>query len=118
MHRRSCRVARSASRAPLPSLPVPFNYAAFLRGEAMPTLAELAEQRPAWMRDAACAEHPPAWWFPTRGANTTAARSVCRRCLVRDECLEYALADPELAGVWGGLTERDRQRLRAVREVA
>jgi WhiB family redox-sensing transcriptional regulator len=43
---------------------------------------------------------------------------VCARCLVRAECLDYALADRELVGVWGGLSVRERARVRAAKVAA
>lgn len=41
------------------------------------------------------------------------AKSICGRCSVRDECLDYALTFPTLTseGIWGGLTEKERRRL-------
>lgn len=40
------------------------------------------------------------------------AKQVCRRCPEKKPCLEYALADPRLIGVWGGTTRRDREGIR------
>jgi WhiB family redox-sensing transcriptional regulator len=37
---------------------------------------------------------------------------VCLSCEVRSECLEYALAHDERFGIWGGLSERERRRLK------
>lgn len=77
---------------------------------------------PGWHRDALCREpaYDPAWWFPRgRPINqeriAELAREVCRRCLVQENCLAHALADPGLVGVWGGTTERDRARMRKLR---
>ncbi len=65
------------------------------------------------MQRAACRGQDPALFFPTVGANTAAkAKAICAGCVVREECLSYALADPESAGVWAGLAERERRRLR------
>ncbi|MDU4245002.1 MAG: WhiB family transcriptional regulator, partial [Varibaculum cambriense] len=36
----------------------------------------------------------------------------CELCEVRDECLSYALENDERFGIWGGLSERERRRLR------
>ncbi|MBU6315705.1 MAG: WhiB family transcriptional regulator [Acidobacteria bacterium] len=70
--------------------------------------------RPDWHRDAACLEHPELSWFPARGDNAglVAAIAVCRRCLVRAECLQFALETPDTVGVWGGTTARQRAALR------
>ena len=68
--------------------------------------------RPPFMRDAGCKEHPELDWFPAPGESTTAIRAVCTRCLVLDECRSYALDTGERFGVWGGLTTRERRRIR------
>jgi WhiB family redox-sensing transcriptional regulator len=41
-----------------------------------------------------------------------AAKQVCTECPVMDQCLEFALATNQEAGVWGGTTEDERRRLR------
>jgi WhiB family redox-sensing transcriptional regulator len=61
---------------------------------------------------AACRGEDPAVFFPSVGGNAAKARAICSVCPVRPECLAYALADPESAGVWGGITERERRKLR------
>ena len=43
---------------------------------------------------------------------TRDAKRVCSGCSVRAECLEFALANDERFGIWGGLSERERRRLR------
>lgn len=40
------------------------------------------------------------------------AKLVCQKCPVRQPCLEEALANPGLQGVWGGTTGNERRRLR------
>ncbi|GAA3416330.1 WhiB family transcriptional regulator [Streptosporangium vulgare] len=55
-------------------------------------------------------------WFPPKGVSSRPAKLVCRRCEVRAECLEYALEHGERFGVWGGLSERERRRLIALRD--
>jgi WhiB family redox-sensing transcriptional regulator len=64
------------------------------------------------MADALCLEHPEVNFFSSRGESTTEAKRLCGRCLVQRECREYALADPDLMGVWGDTSQRDRARLR------
>lgn len=44
--------------------------------------------------------------------NQVAAKALCRECPVRNACLDYALTKPEPYGIWGGLNERERKRLR------
>ena len=69
--------------------------------------------RPAWMASAACSRAGTADYFPTKGRAPTAARAICRSCPVQAQCLDYAMADEDLAGVWGGTTERERGAMRA-----
>ena len=71
----------------------------------------LARTRPAWMRDALCAEHPKLDWFAGRADAQAAAKAVCAACLVRAECLDHALEAGEV-GVWGGTDERERRVMR------
>ena len=47
-----------------------------------------------------------------KGGSTREAKRVCLSCDVRSECLEYALAHDERFGIWGGLSERERRRLK------
>src|ERR1700739_605766 len=54
----------------------------------------------------------PDLFFPERGASTREAKEVCRGCVVREDCLEYALANGEKFGIWGGLSERERRKIR------
>ncbi len=66
----------------------------------------------AWQQDALCAQTDPEAFFPEKGGSTREAKSICASCEVRAECLEYALANDERFGIWGGLSERERRRLR------
>jgi WhiB family redox-sensing transcriptional regulator len=68
-----------------------------------------------WVKEALCAQVDHDLWFPEKEkgcASTTAAKQVCRQCPVIAECLEYALQRGERHGVWGGLSERERRRMR------
>jgi WhiB family redox-sensing transcriptional regulator len=84
-------------------------------------LAELAANAAAesgdrrWQERANCLGVDPDLFFPERGASTREAKSVCRGCEVRLECLEYALGHGEKFGIWGGLSERERRRVRRER---
>jgi WhiB family transcriptional regulator, redox-sensing transcriptional regulator len=66
----------------------------------------------AWQRQANCMGVDPDLFFPERGASTREAKEVCRGCVVREDCLEYALANGEKFGIWGGLSERERRKIR------
>ena len=59
-----------------------------------------------------CAEVDPAIWFPVKGESNRAAKAICRRCDIKTACLADALADPELEGVWGGTSLREREAMR------
>ena len=70
---------------------------------------------PAWRVHGACRDHPTVLFFPGRGEDAGPAQEICAGCPVRDECLEWALTLPERFGVWGGMSERARRRMRAAR---
>ena len=66
----------------------------------------------AWQDRALCAQTDPEAFFPEKGGSTREAKKVCRSCEVRAECLEYALEHDERFGIWGGMSERERRRLK------
>jgi WhiB family transcriptional regulator, redox-sensing transcriptional regulator len=66
----------------------------------------------AWQADALCAETDPEAFFPEKGGSTRDAKRICESCEVRSECLDYALENDERFGIWGGLSERERRKLR------
>jgi WhiB family transcriptional regulator, redox-sensing transcriptional regulator len=68
-----------------------------------------------WQEQANCLGVDPDLFFPERGASTREAKAVCRSCEVQGDCLEYALAHGEKFGIWGGLSERERRRVRRAR---
>jgi WhiB family redox-sensing transcriptional regulator len=73
-----------------------------------------------WVHYARCRDEGPELFFPvgTTGPaalQIDAAKTVCGDCLVRDECLEWAMATGQDAGVWGGLSEDERRALRRAR---
>lgn len=65
-----------------------------------------------WQERALCAQTDPEAFFPEKGGSTREAKRICLGCEVRDACLEYALAHDERFGIWGGLSERERRRLK------
>lgn len=74
-----------------------------------------SEQDPlAWQADALCSQTDPEAFFPEKGGSTREAKKICSQCTVRAECLEYALANDERFGIWGGLSERERRRLKRI----
>ena len=66
----------------------------------------------AWQSDALCAQTDPEAFFPEKGGSTRDAKKICTTCEVRAQCLEYALQNDERFGIWGGLSERERRKLR------
>ena len=71
--------------------------------------------RPWWMADALCKEYGQLEFVPPPKATPSALeplRAVCRCCGVRGECLDYALDDESLVGVWGGTTAQERRDYR------
>jgi WhiB family redox-sensing transcriptional regulator len=71
----------------------------------------------AWMSQAACDGVDASLFFPERGENNdnSGAKAVCRECPVREDCLEYALANGIRYGIWGGTSEGERKRIRRIR---
>ena len=65
-----------------------------------------------WQERSLCAQTDPEAFFPEKGGSTREAKRVCTTCEVRVECLEYALDHDERFGIWGGLSERERRRLK------
>jgi len=68
-----------------------------------------------WQDAANCLGVDPDLFFPERGASTREAKEVCRGCVVLEGCLEFALANSEKFGIWGGMSERERRRVRRQR---
>jgi WhiB family transcriptional regulator, redox-sensing transcriptional regulator len=77
----------------------------------LPLLAGV-EAETSWQERALCAQTDPEAFFPEKGGSTREAKKVCLSCDVRAECLEYALAHDERFGIWGGMSERERRRLK------
>jgi WhiB family redox-sensing transcriptional regulator len=69
----------------------------------------------AWMIDASCRDANATAFFPSDGTGVEAVQRVCACCPVRLDCLEYALTNRLDYGVWGGTSERERQRIIRVR---
>lgn len=70
-----------------------------------------------WRYSAACRDVDPELFYPA-GTDGPAllqiakAKTVCRHCPVRAQCLAWAMANSELYGVWGGMSEDERYALR------
>jgi WhiB family transcriptional regulator, redox-sensing transcriptional regulator len=87
------------------------------------TLVELLGKKVGqdWKRFAACRNKPTSMFYPigTKGESVneiSAAKAVCDKCLVKDECLAYAFQTEPKAGdvrngIFGGMTEAERHTL-------
>ena len=71
-----------------------------------------------WHDAAACTGSNADLFFPERGADQRPAKAICARCPVRLGCLEWAIANGEDSGIWGGMNEDDRRKERRRRRYA
>jgi WhiB family transcriptional regulator, redox-sensing transcriptional regulator len=65
-----------------------------------------------WQERGLCAQTDPESFFPEKGGSTREAKRTCMACEVRVQCLDYALTNGERFGIWGGLSERERRRVK------
>ena len=65
-----------------------------------------------WAAQAKCLQADPETFFPEKGGSTREAKRICALCEAREPCLEYALDNDERFGIWGGLSERERRKLK------
>ena len=70
------------------------------------------------MREGLCNGKDPAIWFPDGERSIVHAQRICDVCPVKQTCAEYAIARPSLVGCWGGLSSRQRERIRGQRNRA
>ena len=69
-----------------------------------------------WRANAACSTHIDDWlWIEHAPSDEpialAEARTICGACPARQDCLEYALADLSLVGIWAATTLNDRRRI-------
>jgi len=64
-----------------------------------------------WRYRGACRGLDPDIFYPASDEEAGPAKAVCGSCAVRQQCLEFALANREREGVWGGATEKERRRI-------
>ena len=83
-------------------------------------VADYREPSDRWQDHAACRGEDPEQWFATDGGpdNYTYPRSVCDRCPVKAECLDFAIDNGERHGMWGGKSPREREAERRRRSRA
>jgi len=75
----------------------------------------LAVGQLSWQDYANCRGADADLFFPERGASTRKAKAICNACEVKGECLDYAIVNGEKFGIWGGMSERERRRVRRQR---
>ncbi|MEU8618415.1 WhiB family transcriptional regulator [Streptomyces sp. NPDC048623] len=84
-----------------------------MQTDTMPSAPQrLTDADLAWQEDALCAQAGPEFFFPAPGSSTREAKLLCGACEGRVACLEYALTHDERFGVWGGLSEKERIKLK------
>lgn len=64
-----------------------------------------------WMAEGRCRREAAATFFPSDGVGVEVARRICATCPVKEPCLQYALRNHIVHGVWGGTSERERRRI-------
>jgi len=69
-----------------------------------------------WHDRAACRGVNTDLFFPAKGQPASPAKAVCEGCEVRVECLDFAMVTGQYHGIWGGLSERQRRKLRSAQE--
>ena len=72
-----------------------------------------------WLfEEPACAEIGSDFWFPEKAEDSyeiRTAKKLCGSCTHKSECLEWGISN-EAFGIWGGLTAKERQRIRTMRK--
>ena len=71
-----------------------------------------------WQDYANCRGADADLFFPERGASTRKAKTICGECQVRADCLDFAIEIGEKFGIWGGMSERERRKVRRERQIA
>ena len=77
-----------------------------------PPLLVIEEKPRDWRERSLCAQTDPEAFHPEKGGSTREAKKVCLNCEVREECLQWALDNDERYGIWGGMSERERRKLK------
>jgi len=70
---------------------------------------------PAWTQEGLCGQSDPELFFPDKGESGKVAKRICLACPVRTACLRWAVDTQQQWGVWGGMTSRERRRIRKER---
>lgn len=85
--------------------------------EPVAPLTDTIRRTPEFFADAKCRDMPTEFFYPDPkdqhafDAKAREARKFCEDCPVIDECLNYAIENGLVWGVWGGTSERERRRM-------
>lgn len=75
-----------------------------------------------WQEHAECQNENPELFTSDKTVVThrvpPSIRAICNRCLVQHQCLEYAMGHPDMQGVWGGTSSRERAAMRRQQGIA
>lgn len=69
------------------------------------------EARMTWPEEGSCRGVDPEVFFPISDDEAWRAKEICNVCTVKTDCLAFSLQNRERYGVWGGVTERERQEM-------
>lgn len=72
-----------------------------------------------WADEAVCSSTDPELFHPTKGDPAYEAKRICQTCPVQKPCLEFAMrGGRQVSGIWGGLSDHQRDRLRYARRAS
>lgn len=70
-----------------------------------------------WWGIAECKDRDPNIFFPSDGVGVEIAKKICAECIVKSQCLDYAIDNRIDHGVWGGTSERERRKIIKSRKI-
>lgn len=82
-------------------------------------MSSIRQQQVSWQIKAACRGPQAVYFYPPmqgekreqKAIREKTAKAICSTCAVKKQCLDYALANHEIHGIWGGLTEAERRQI-------
>jgi WhiB family transcriptional regulator, redox-sensing transcriptional regulator len=64
-----------------------------------------------WEDKARCRQYDPEIFFAPRARAERKAKTICGRCPVMNDCLDFALQARVEFGIWGGMNGKERKSL-------
>lgn len=64
-----------------------------------------------WRHESACRDADPELFITNNVPSIQAAKAICRQCVVREDCLNWAIENGQTSGTWGGYSEKDRRKM-------